>query len=78
VLALFWPGRDDHGGCRVARRIGGQSEDLTAIEAVACPQRCSPGTQQGIDEVFPVLVGGIAGRRWLSGQFVGDRMGRKQ
>jgi hypothetical protein len=39
-----------------------QPEDLAAVEAVACPQRCGPGAQQGIDEVFPVLVGSIADR----------------
>lgn len=59
---LLRPGGDDHRGGPVVYRVGGQAEDLAAVEAVACPQGCAPGTEQGIDQVFPVLVGRIAER----------------
>jgi hypothetical protein len=75
---LLWPGGDDHRGRRVAGGFGGQAEDLAAVEAVARPQRCGPGAQQGIDEAFAVLAGGIADRWRLSGRVLGDPMGPGQ
>ena len=60
--ALLWPGGDDHRGRGVAIGVIGQSEDLAAGKAMACPQRRGLGTEQGVNEVLSVLIGGVVGR----------------
>jgi hypothetical protein len=58
LQALLWPGGDDHCGCRIAGGFGGQAGDLAEAGAGGAQRGCGPGAEQGIDEVFGVLVQG--------------------
>ena len=46
----------------LAAWFGGETEDLTSVEAVTGPQGRGPGAHQCVDQVFPVLIGTVIGR----------------
>ncbi len=59
-----WSGAGGSGDRRhwLVGGLGWQAEDLAAVQTVTGPQRCGPGAEQGIDQVFTVLAGSVTDR----------------